>query len=401
MKKIFIMAHSLEIGGAERALLGLLENIDTNKYIVDLFLLRQDGELMPYIPNKINLLPRNDRYASLGVPILGVIKEGNFSIAIGRLCGKNKAKKRIAELKLPADNNVYLEYSHKYTVNVLPDIGIEEYDLAISFLTPHYIVAQKVKAKKKLAWIHTDYATLAVDRESELKMWDAYEYIASISEQVTVNFLKIFPELKEKTRLIPNIMPMKCMKAQAQEFLVSDEMPRRNGEFRLLSIGRFCTAKNFDNVPTICRAILKQGVNVKWYLIGYGGDEPLIRQKIQENGMQDYVIILGKKENPYPYIEACDIYVQPSRYEGKSVSVVEAQILHKPVVITAYSTSSSQLINGYDGIIVPMDNEQCANGIVELLKDLKKQEQLIENTMQSDYSNVQAMQKLYDIIEEK
>ena len=109
-------------------------------------------------------------------------------------------------------------------------------------------------------------------------------------------------------------------------------------------------------------------MNVKWYLIGLGPDEELIRKKIEETGMQEHVIILGKKENPYPYMKACDIYVQPSRHEGKCVAVREAQILGKPVIITNYETSVSQLKDGYDGVIVSMDNEKCAQGIAEVIQ---------------------------------
>ena len=135
-----------------------------------------------------------------------------------------------------------------------------------------------------------------------------------------------------------------------------------------------------------------------WYIVGYGSDESLIREKIQNAGMEDYVILLGKKSNPYPYIKNCDVYVQPSRYEGKAVTVREAQALHKPVVITRFATSSSQLVDGYDGVIVPMDNEGCARGITQLLDDKKQMNRLSDNTSQIDYSNKIELEKLYQII---
>ena len=114
--------------------------------------------------------------------------------------------------------------------------------------------------------------------------------------------------------------------------------------------------------------------------------------------MEDYVILLGKKSNPYPYIKNCDVYVQPSRYEGKAVTVREAQALHKPVVITRFATSSSQLVDGYDGVIVPMDNEGCARGITQLLDDKKQMNRLSDNTYHVDYSNKSQLDKLYQII---
>ena len=134
MKKIFIMAHSMEIGGAERALLGILENIDTKNYEVDLFLLRHKGELMKYIPKNINLLPESKEYSSLGVPIIDVLRKKQLKLAYARYVGKKEAAKRIKDLNISGDNDIVNEYSHKYTVGVLPAINDKEYDLAISFM---------------------------------------------------------------------------------------------------------------------------------------------------------------------------------------------------------------------------------------------------------------------------
>ena len=387
----------MEIGGAERALLGLLETIDTTKYEVDLFLMRHQGELMKYIPSNVNLLPENPKYACLAIPFADVLKRGQFGVAVGRFVGKYKAAKRVKALHLPAENDVALEYSHKYLLAHVPMVSKTKYDLAVSFLTPHYFVAEKVNADKKIAWIHTDYSVVAVDRASQLKMWDAYDVIASISDRVTDSFLKVFPELEKKIQLIPNIMPMRYMHSMASAFSAEKEMPS-DGGIKLLSIGRFCAAKNFDNVPDICRRILALGCNVKWYLIGFGGDEALIRQRIQDAGMENRVIILGKKENPYPYIKACDLYIQPSRYEGKCVSVIEAQILNKPVVITNYATSASQLEDGVDGMIVPMDNEGCAEGIAQLIRNPERMRALCEACALRDYTNASEVEKIYKIL---
>jgi len=393
-----IFSHAMELGGAEKTLIGLLEAIDKTQYSVDLFLMRHEGELMPYIPDGVRLLPEIPSYSCLAVPISRVLKKRQFAVALGRTLGKAAARKRVAELGLASDNDVSLQYSHKFTQFAMPAVNDIEYDLAISFLTPHYFTANKVRAKKKVAWIHTDYSTVAVDREEQLRMWSAYDTIVSISEQVSQSFLGVFPELRDKLLLIPHFLPVHSMRLQAEAFSAEEEMPA-DGSVRLLSVGRFCTAKNFDNVPEICRIIRNSGLNVKWYLIGYGPDEALIRRKTEEAGMGEYVVILGKKENPYPYIKACDLYVQPSRYEGKCVSVLEAQILGKPVVISDYPTASSQLEDGVDGVIVPQDNEGCAAGIAELLRDAPRMEALRHNCLTRDYSNRSEIEKLYALME--
>lgn len=392
-KKVFIMSHAMELGGAERSLLGLLDSIDVEHFDVDLFLLRHEGELMDMIPKSVHLLSQIPAYSVLGRPMKQTLKEGHLLLTAARLAGKLSAS-RYDKTHGYTESGVSLEYSHKFTAPFLPAIRPKvEYDLAISFLTPHYFVADKVNAPKKLAWIHTDYRQVRVDVASETKMWSAYDYIASISDTVTDSFLSVFPSLENKIIQIENILPERLICSQADEFDVSVEMPLAG--IRLLSIGRYCTAKNFDNIPDICARLISAGLDVYWYIIGYGGDEDLIRQKIAEAHVEDRVILLGKKENPYPYIKSCDVYVQPSRYEGKSIAVREAQIFCKPVVITNYPTSASQLEDGVDGIIVPMDNEGCAAGIAELLRDPEKMKRLSENCRRRDYTNRSEIEKLY------
>lgn len=396
MKNILIISHAMEIGGAERALLGLLYSIDYTKYKVDLFLCRHEGELLKEIPKEVNLLDINQsRY--LAVSMKSLLKEKAFKMLYGRLKAKVLSKNNVKKLGLKPDNQVELTYSHKYTYRYMDFINPDkEYDLTISFLTPHYICINKCNAKKKIAWIHTDYSTIDIDVKTELDMWNKFDYIASISDQCSKAFLEKFPTLKDKIIRIDNIVTKEMLEKQSNENI--DEM--KDDCIRLLSVGRFSYAKNFDNVPEICSEVLKSGINIKWYLIGFGGDEQLIKDKIKEYNMQEHVIILGKRSNPYPYIKACDIYVQPSRYEGKAVTVREAQILHKPVIITKFPTSSSQLVDGVDGVVVPMNNKECAKGIVEFINNKELQSNIINNLKNKDYSNSDEVEKIYKLIGE-
>lgn len=336
-KSLLIVSHALELGGAERSLIGLMDSLNPEIWDIDLFLLRHEGELMGAIPPYVHLLAPIPAYTVLARPMKDTLLEGHILLTSARLVGKITADAYTKAHKY-TESAVGLEYSHKFTCPFMPKIQPDkEYDLAISFLTPHYFVAQKVCAKKKIAWIHTDYSRVQVNVFSGTAMWSAYDHIASISETVTESFLKVFPRLKNKIVLIENILPAEFVEKEASAFSVEEEMHAKG--IRLLSIGRFCYQKNFDNVPAICAEPLEKGLDVYWYLVGFGPDEELIRQKISEAGMENRVVLLGKKENPYPYIKACDLYVQPSRYEGKAVTVREAQMLGKPVVITRYATS--------------------------------------------------------------
>ena len=123
-----------------------------------------------------------------------------------------------------------------------------------------------------------------------------------------------------------------------------------------------------------------------------------LKQLIKKNDMTERFILLGKKTNPYPYIKKCDIYCQPSRYEGKAVTVREAQILGKPVVITNFLTSKSQVQDGFDGLITPMGVNGIVNGIKKLIEDNKLKERIVANTLTIDYGNTNEIESLYKII---
>ena len=400
MKKILIVASDMEIGGAERALLGLLDSIDTTRFQVDLFLFKHCGPFLKLIPKKINLLPEINEYSCIAVPFLNAIKKNCFGVAYGRVYGKIKSWIFLKKNHITSQNSVGLLYSLKYTIKYLPIISDEYYDLAIGFTTPYYVVDKKVFAKRKVVWIHTDYSKEFSDKKSEELAWSVYDKLIGVSDSVCKAFARLYPKLGSKIMEMDNIVSASIIRQQASEFSVTHEMPDV-GYIKILSVGRFCYAKNFDNVPIICRKILNQGIKIRWFLIGFGSDEELIRQRIREANVSENVIILEKKDNPYPYIKNCDLYVQPSRFEGRCVTVTEAQILNKPVIITNYATSASQLTDGYDGVIVPMDNRGCAEGIARVIKDKTLQQRLIENTKMNDYTNREEIDKLYSLMERR
>lgn len=413
-KRIFISMHYLEIGGAEAALIGLLQSIDYTKYDVDLFLHAHRGEMMQFIPKEVNLLPEIPAYAYIEKPMKEVLLHGHIGVIAARLWAKWQFKRYLRRIGKKESAAVF-QYIGNAVTKVLPSLNkYGKYDMAISYLNPHNIVRDKVLTKKKICWIHTDYTQIDINVEQELPIWASFDHIISISPDVTKSFVQVFPSLKDKIVEMENILSPAFIRRRAEEFEVDFNDNENEGEkanklkyINLLSVGRFCEAKNYDNIPDICRRINamlneneneNENVSVRWFLIGYGGYEDIIRQKIEEAGMEKNVIILGKRSNPYPYIKACDIYVQPSRYEGKSVTVREAQMLCKPVVVTDYPTASSQIQDGMDGVIVPMDNEGCAKGIMEFILDEQKQKRIVNYLKSHDYGNMAEIEKLYKII---
>lgn len=399
MKKprILIMMHYMELGGAEMALIGLLNAMDPEQVDVDLFIYDHRGPLMKFIPEHVHLLPENSSYRVIERPIKEALRLGEIKVVIGRLYAKWKHKRYRKKVHVEGVDASILHLIGEYVSPFLPNINPAiTYDLCISFLNPHQYAIAHVKASKKIAWIHQDYTKIHIDKEAELTVWGAFDKIISISPDVTKTFLSIFPSLSDKILEMENIIPKELISSRSNEKSVENEM---GSSFSLLSIGRYSYQKNFDNIPYIAKFLVEFGfTDFKWYIIGYGSDENIIRKKISEAGMEDRVILLGKKENPYPYLKACDVYVQPSRYEGKSITVREAQILGKVVIISNYPTAKSQIQDGYDGKIVELANEECAKGILDVIRNEELKDRIKDYVRSHDYANSSEIEKIYSLI---
>jgi glycosyltransferase involved in cell wall biosynthesis len=395
MKNILISSFDMEVGGVERSLINLLENFNYKEYKIDLMLYRHKGDFMDLLPQKHTLLDEIAEYTTFRKSILEVIKDKQYLMALSRILSKYKTY-IVSRIKGLKDTGYYqMQLMWKISLPFLPKLE-EEYDIAISYLWPHYFVADKVKANIKVAWIHTDYSTIYTDILLDLKMWNKFKYIISISQDCTKAFLEKYPELENKIILMENITSpnfiRKMSLASIEEYIENDK------KFKIVSVGRIDYQKGFDNAVKALKLLKDRDINdITWYVIGYGGDENTIRKLVCENNLEDNFKLIGKRINPYPYIKACDLYVQPSRYEGKAVTITEAQILGKPILITKYPTANSQIKDGYDGIITELSVEGIANGIEMLYNNPQLRGKLANNCLNTDFSNSYELNKLYEV----
>lgn len=397
MKKILISSFSMGIGGVERSLINMLENFDYDNYDLDLMLYKHEGEFMEFIPSKVNLLNEIDGYNDFGVPIKNLIQKGKISLASARLRAKFistviKKVKHIEDISYYQD-----QLSKKLSQPYLNSLD-KKYDVAISYVWPHDFIANKVKANKKIAWIHTDYSTIEIDRKYDLEIWNKFNYIISISEECTNSFLKVYPTLKDKIIYMENITSPEFIKKMAED-KIEEEIINDN-TYKLVTVARLSPPKGIDNAVRAMKILKDRGIdNIKWYVIGYGPEEDKIKTLIEDLDLKEQFILLGKKTNPYPYIKHCDLYVQPSRYEGKAVTITEAQILQKPILVTNYPTAKSQITNNVDGMITELSINGIADGIEQMINNKELTERLIKNTGEKNYSNSYELEKLYNLLQ--
>lgn len=395
--RLFISIHYLEIGGVETSLINLLLALNPQRVEVDLLVYDPRGEMMEFIPSWVKQIKAPKTYRYIERPLKETLLAGEWRMVWARLRAK-WAMQRYTMQKYPKDGSAIFGYIGNYVTPILSSLDyLGEYDLAISYLTPHNIVLKKIDASKKVAWIHTDYSTIDVNAALELPVWEGFDHIVSISDHVSETFCSVFPSLRPKLLRIDNVLTTEFVRQRARGER-PDDMPLHKDAVHLLTIGRYSHQKYLDSIPTLCRLLREKGINVHWFIIGYG-DSTLIDAALEQEAMSDYVHLLGKRANPYPYIAHCDWYVQPSRYEGKSVAVTEAQILCKPVIITAYPTAASQVTHGKDGVIVPLDTpELTAEGMAKSLQDTALRQQLTDYLTAHDYGNEQEAQKVMQLM---
>ncbi|MCR6106821.1 glycosyltransferase [Salipaludibacillus agaradhaerens] len=396
MKKILLASFDMEVGGVERSLIHLLNHFNLEDGALEVFLYRHAGDFLDMLPDHIALLPEVKEYTSFRKSIKTVMQEKQFRLAISRLKAKIVAEIIGKKNHYSEPGYVQMQRMWQYALNHLPSVE-KTYDVAISYLWPHYFVAEKVTAKKKIAWIHTDFSTVETDEVADETMWNKFDHIMAVSKACKEAFLTKYPRLAQKVMVLENLQSPTFIRQQA--LMEDPELMMEDPRFKLVTVARLSHAKGIDMAVDALAHLKEKGhTDIVWYIVGYGGDESVLRDKISQHDLHDHIILLGKKTNPYPYMQAADLYVQPSRYEGKAVTVGEAQILGKPVLITAYPTSASQVTHGKDGWICELSAEGIAEGILTLKADPILRKALSAACLQSDYSNVQELEKLYKVL---
>ena len=174
-----------------------------------------------------------------------------------------------------------------------------------------------------------------------------------------------------------------------------------NDKFHIVSCGRVSREKGMDLAVEACTKLVALGHdNIRWWIIGGGPDFSAVQKKVAELHMEAHVHLLGMQDNPYPYIRRADLYVQPSRFEGYPMTVLEALVLGKPVVSTDNGGAGEMLTEGVTGILCPISAEgiaQAVNGLLTHRATLEQMRKNVENT-DMDAGNRQTIAALEQLL---
>ena len=392
-KKLLFVIPNLEVGGAEKSLVNLLNELDYDKYEVDLFLMSKTGIFLEQLPKEVNVLPESLYFKKFSIrfykSLWWFLTHFKFSLVFYKI---------LFTLSNRLTKNVVLseQKNWRYLKHFFPVLS-KEYDVSIGYLekNANYIAVDSVKAKKYIGYIHNDYTAMGLYKKYDLPYFKKMNYVISVSENCVFCLEKEFPEFPEKFKLIYNVSSSKVIEKLSETKIEEDlKLPY------IVSIGRLTKQKSFDLAIKACKILINRGLTINWYVIGTGELKEELEEQIKEHELEQYFFLLGIRKNPYPYVKNAMIYCQTSVFEGKSIAIDEAKILNKPIVITNFPTAKDQIQHLENGYICEINLEAIADAVELLIKDEKLREKFTENLSKEDFGIEKELEKFYKLIEE-
>lgn len=399
MKKILFVINTLGRAGAETALIELLNHLDVDEYEISLYVLLGQGEMISKVPQKIHVknkkictdsvLSSAGRQKMLLTSLAALFRNGHtgekIAYIIKNLCVMKKTG------KIQPDKLLWRVVSDG------ADRFDEKFDLAVAYLEggSTYYVADHVNAKKKAAFVHIAYGDSGYTREMDRGCYEKMDVIYTVSKETRRHFLEFYPEYEKKVQIFHNIIDSERIEREAKK---PGGFSDSYDGVRILTVGRLAYQKAYDIAVQAMRQIKDAGYQARWYIIGEGAERKALEKQIAELGLQADFVLLGMKENPFPYYAQCDLYVHATRFEGKSIAIQEAQMLGCAVIASDCAGNREQMEDGVDGLLCPLTPEDIAKKIEELIDDTTKKERLAAAAKQKVNGQTEDIQRLLDLM---
>lgn len=353
MKKVLFVCYGLGIGGIEKCLVNLINALPESQFEIDVLLMNPEYDLQSGIKRKVNIIDSFD-YVMNTTDTLDEIKNRGgvlknkikfISYCLFRLLVKCHFDSWFLFKKLEGEYDIAISYSH------------HDYS--------KYYVIDKVCAKRKVLWYHNGtYEQPEKTFKRDVKYFGKFNYIVAVSTDCANMLKQKFCFNKGQLVVLRNIYDIDEIVSKAKEFI-----PRtyKKGVINIATVGRLTKEKGADVAVKACEILKVKGYSICWHWAGDGNQKAAINELIESKGLQNVFILEGNQSNPYPYINFCDIYVQPSYYEAYSTTVTEARILQKPIITTNVGGMRDQIESGTNGVIVSIDAEAVAQEIMGLI----------------------------------
>ena len=397
MKKVLFLCSSYRSGGAERGFVSLLNALPLDKMEAHVMVIEEEGLFKEQLPENIIVkhAPKNLVVAGARIKSSYFWKYASISSTLKKVTSIVKGKFVIKKEKISSEQYFWREFK-----NIIPE-NEEMYDAVISFMAGicNYYAIDKVNAKKKFLWVHSDYNKMLSNAKYDELYFTAADKVATISSICVDALTQNFPALKEKFILVENVSPASLIIKKSKEKV--DEIQPGKYDYIISSVGRLHEVKGYDMAVEAARIMKDRGLNFCWNIIGEGEQRPALEKKIKEYGLEDNFKLLGLRANPYPYVANSTIFVMTSRYEGKSIALDEAKILCKPIMSTIYPSVYDNIQNGVDGVLAEQNPVDIANAIESLCKNKELRQEITSYLTAHPASNeTKVREQIMNLIEQ-
>lgn len=393
-KKILIVCSSLSVGGAEKSCVSFLNSLPDDKYEVELMPLSRKGALLGRIPAWVKVAKAPLAYACMAHKL----KDWKFYIRHSPSLWLKKAirsrrAKRITGLNI--SQSLYTQWRAD-----LPVLK-KEYDVAIGYLEgiSDYIVTDKVRAGRKIVWIHSNYDNLGYSPAFDAAHFAAADVIATMSPEARESLRRNFPRLAGRVRVLENITDAETVRSLASLHIPGKELDEFDG-LRIVSCGRLTVPKAYERAIEAAALLQKEGIKFKWLIVGDGPERKRLTRLKRRMRVGGSVCLTGMRDNPYPYMKWADMLVVTSLFEGKSLAIDEAQILGVPVITTDYATASDAVEHEQTGLICGHSPEAIAEAITRLHRDGRLLGHIRRRLLDTRHGNKEEIRKYIDAIED-
>lgn len=394
-KKMLIVYDAMTTGGTTTAIIPFLKII-SSMYDVDFLLYRNDGEHMDEIMDSVTLLPEA-RIAKRDISGLDMIMM--FIAAVKCTIRYMAFTKKIdmVEMKKNMLNEISL-------VGLSRNID-KEYDIAIGFIEgwADKFISARVKAVKKIAWIHAQIDYVASHPRLESNWMSHIDKFVFVTKSNKAKFDLLFPEYSNRSDICENIIDADGIISKSK-MIPDDEYYSFFAGFTGFKIITVCRLteyiKGIDRILKFAKVLKTNGIKFRWCILGDGKDRSSIERQIKENDIEDCLFLFGNIINPFPYVKAADIFILLSRFEGKPICITESLIIGTPAIVTNYPSANEQIVCGYNGIIIDNSEKAINDFSLEFAQRKYDIKELKDNLLRNPFEIKDPISNIIKVIEE-
>ncbi|MDE6287889.1 MAG: glycosyltransferase [Muribaculaceae bacterium] len=371
MKKILFTLHRMDVGGVEKAFLGMLESLPHDDLEVHAAFIAPEGGFMKYLPSWVHVHPITPYYDN--VPFMNRPLGTTFRrIMRGDLSGLRMFAEFVKSKFTGSKDSLC-----RFMLRNDDALGME-FDLAVNYSAPHeyldYYVGHHVKARRRATWIHFDVSKAYVNKKSVLSNISRSDCIFIVSDLGRQIFNKRFPSLASKTVTFTNLISPESIK---RDSLKPSGFKRIEGALNIVTVGRINPEKGQDLAIAAVALLNEMGIKAVLHLVGAGRNESACLRLAYEMGIKDFVRFYGSQTNPYPYMANADIYLQPSIHEGYCITLAEAKMFGAPIVATDFTGAREQLSSRPNAVIASDFTPEAIAGAIAKASKLPRCESLM------------------------